>query len=139
MILMKDLTDVVGEEPIKLSKDFSIEEFVECYVEEALNLAKISPSIDLFDNEVRHLVSEKLGMSKSAVFYLHHSFHRAFFCDDIDSPFKYIQSTKSDKTAHIELKRDATEKDKKNLKDYILKKDSDYLSARLKTLQEAAS
>jgi len=83
------------EDKISLKKfpaDFSLDDFVRAYVEEAILAARENPNSDDFDNQVYSRVSARTGVSPKAVTYLSHPFHWEFFCySNGDAILKYSQ------------------------------------------------
>ena len=71
----------------------NINKFVKVYVSATLNLIKKRKEMSHseFEDFVWERVSEKVGISKEDVVYLHHCFHWTFFNREEDSPFRYIQ------------------------------------------------
>ena len=135
---MVNLKDVVGDEPIIISPNLNLEKFARTYILAALKLADSSPSLDDFDNGIRKIVSKELGMSISAVKYLHHPFHWLFF-NNPASPLEYVQSTTYHKSASILLTRCINANEEFDLTSKFFKMYGSYFKERVKILQQAVS
>ena len=138
---MDDLKALVKEEPVIIPKDFCLEKFSRTYILEALrlvesgsSLTKSGISLDEFDNGLQTIVSARLGITKNAVNYLHHSFHWFFFDDNPISPLEYTQSTIPLEKARIS-KREVSNGGL-NLTEEYLKMYGAYFQDRVKARQQ---
>ena len=121
-------------ENFKLPHGFCLENFIEVYVHEALRKAKEDPSMDEFDEEIRGIVSSRIGVSRDLVRYLHHAFHWEFFNKNNGSLLEYIQAENPAEKNYVHLKRNYTVHDVEKMASTVLENQWDILQGRLSSL-----
>ncbi len=118
---------------IKISKNFSLENFIDIYTSNAFELASKKVSLDDFDKNIRENVSKYLDIPSEIISMLHHPFHWTFFIDE-GHPFEYIQSIKKGEITRVRPQKIYTKEDIESYNKLILKTYGDYLKAKIDTL-----
>ena len=118
----------------RFSKNFSLKQFVKIYVAKALKIAEENPLASEFYERLYKSVSKETGVSEEAVKYLHHPFHWAFFDNNKDSPFEYVQT--GNHGTHIRLQRNYVEEDVAELSNFVLKDYKNLLEQRVKSPEQ---
>ena len=113
----------------------SLEDFVGVYIGVVLETIQENGllGLDDFYSYVFVKVSERTGLSKKEVKYLHHAFHWNLFLRSY-SPLELVPSQENGENYEVRLKKSLPEKSE--LVAHILKENRKWLEARLKNLKQ---
>ena len=136
-LIFKALLDklILMNTPI-LPAGFSLERFVDVFLDEALKNADKELTLGKFYRRIYSAMKEE-GVSKAATSYLHHSLHWTLFLEPSNSPIK-LENVIS-KSYSVIAKRPVSESDFNNLKEYVVKNHGVYLQSRVRNISPKVS
>ena len=123
-----------------LNKNFDLEKFVETYISNALELAKVSMRVSLsqesFYQGIFYSVARDMAMEEEQVTYLHHAFHWYLFNRNSESLLE-VSRPKTNKEAAVVKLREGIGVDEEALVKGVLKEYRDRLEQRVIILQQS--
>ncbi len=117
---------------LKIPSDFSLERFVNIYVEECFNAAKSIPQVHKFYNEVYRNVAKACGLNLETVEYLHYYIDLELFKNKC---FLEVIDMKNFQPNFIILGRREEELSSYDVASNTLNNWGDYLNARVNYLK----
>ncbi|HUS48735.1 MAG TPA: hypothetical protein VMZ91_01090 [Candidatus Paceibacterota bacterium] len=122
-----------------LNKNFDLEKFVETYISNALELAKVSMRVSLsqesFYQGIFYSVAKDMAMEEEQVTYLHHAFHWYLFNRNSESLLESTMLATNKEVPIVQLRKRRV--NIMNLTEGFLKTYSGYLEQRVRTLQQS--
>ncbi len=118
---------------IKFPKTFSLEDFAESFVLNAVEIVKRTEKVSSanFYDIVSVWLSQEHNLGIESVRHLHHAFHWGLFCENKEF-FEYFQLCSiNDRGYYVRLRKIPAETEIKYLADSILQNHGDYMRAKI--------